>query len=638
MDEQNEWEEDTKQFTDRRWWRCKKAELGDAVWTAFSICRGHDRGRSEAYGRMRALYETGLTGDEGDRIEADGYSSMVSRDNIIGSIVDTANSKLLVHEPAPVCQTTGGNVILRLQAEKLSEWTKEAARQIGVYSEVPAAWLDASICGSGAVRVFERDGAPAIEQSFCEDIYVDPLEARNRAVMTYYQIRVMDRQVLIGLYPEKKGKIAAASASSSEEITEDHLAVSDEQSTADMVTVVLAWRVAPNKRTPGRHVVVLHGGIENVVLDDCEYKDTEAPFVFMHYRHRPRRFWGMGLASMLAPIQAEIDTLGEIIDVTLDTFVPQVWIDGEAVKMKEVDDELGMYYRYEGQPPHFFDPSGQAAQGQRQWQETRIQRGYHIAGVSSTEAGAMKESGLDSGKALRVHQDIKSQRLVMQHKQIEEAYKEVFRRMIAIADRIVEREDEDGERSSDHTNEDRMRYLAGEGDELEELSYEDVRIRDAMYKIEIFPISQLADTPAGRTQQVTEWMNAGLIQGDEALEAMQIPDLKRITDMRTAVQRWAKVLVERAMVGKAGPNDVTSMDDLETIIQYGTVMHSKARMDGTDVDYLENLRNLIARAVDFQAQAMPPAPAPAGPGAPAPAPPAMDPMAMPPGPPPMGPM
>lgn len=632
------------ELSDRRWWRCDyddeddNEELGNAVWTAFDVARQHDRGRRDMYARMRAIYETGLVGDGEDFIEAHGSTSHASRDNITASIVDTAMSKLLEGRPAPLAQTSGGSMELRRTAELLTEWTEAAVEEMGVYPLVEEVAKDAMICGSCALRVFERDGEPAAEIAFCDDIYVDPLEAHQHSVMTYYQVRVMDRSVLAGIFPDQKGEIMAASSSNADEITAEQVAVSDDGSTADMVTVVMAWRVAPNKREPGRHVIVLHGAARgNLVLQDIEYPDHRPPFVFFHYRRVTRKFWGIGLVAMLAPIQAEIDDLGEIVDETLQTFVPQVWMQEGSV-VEKVDDELGTYRTYNGTPPVFFDPSAQAAAGQRQWQETRMQRGYHLAGVSSTEAGAMKEAGLDSGKALRIHQDIKSQRLVMQHRTIEDAYRDIFRRVIDVADQIVAGEDSAGEAANDTTERARMTYLAGKGEELKELSFADVRIRDAMFKIDIFPISKLADSPAGRQQQVTELMNAGLLAGDEALDALDFPDLKGITTMRTATQKWAKTLCEKAAAGQAGPDDVTSLDDHATIIRYGTILHSKARLEDADVDDLEALRQVIVRAQDYQLDAQQAAQAAAAPPAAPPMGPEMAPPGMPPGAPPAMPM
>lgn len=252
-----------------------------------------------------------------------------------------------------------------------------------------------------------------------------------------------------------------------------------------------------------------------------------------------------------------------------------------------------------------------------------MQRGYHLAGVSSTEAGAMKEAGLDSGKALRVHQDIKSQRLVMQHRELEDAYRDIFRRIIDVADQIVAGEDASGDASSKATKSDRMTYLAGAGDELQEMSFSDVRIRDAMFKIDIFPVSKLSDSPAGRQAEVMDLMNAGLLEQDEALDVLDFPDLKRLTSLRNASQRWAKTLCEKASYGEVGPDVVTSLDDHGTIISYGTILHARAMIEGADVDDLESLRQVIARAVDFQARAQaamqPPAPAPGmPPGSPSP--------------------
>jgi len=616
---------DTKQPSDLRWWKAKRGETADAVWSAFEIARDHDEGRRDRYTRCRQIYESGISEASDENTDTDDSVSHVSRDNIVASIIETAESKLLEHRPDPMILTSGGNPELRQQAELLTQWTKAACEEIGLHDVVEKAWMEAMVCGSGAYRVFERDGEPACEIVFCEDVFVDPEEAHHECVMTYYRQQVIDRGVLVEMYPDHKGSIEGAASSAATEIEREKRLAANDSSTADMVTVVTAWRVAPSKRRPGRVAVVLHGGQSNVLLDNGEYDDRRPPFTFFHYRRRSRAFWGTGLVTMLAPIQAEIDEMGEIIDESLSSFVPQAWVEEGSVKVKEVDDETGCYYTYSGKPPLFFDPSGQAAMGQRQWQETRMQRGYHMAGVSSTEAGAMKEAGLNSGKALNVHQDIKSQRLVRKSMHIEDGYKDGFRRVIDVADQIVADEDERGDDPEEHVTDARMVYLAGSGEDLRELSYFDARISDAMFKCEIYPVSKLADSPAARFQQVTEMMNSGLFEQEEGLDLLDFPDVKAATEARLATKRWARKLVDLAARGEKMAAEVSPLDDLPEIIRYGTVTHALMRYEGVSLEKLQNVRDVITRAESEQRKltAPPPGAPPAG-AAPAPPPPGAD--------------
>lgn len=608
-------------MVERRWWRIDEdGDVAAAVWSAYDAVRKNDEGRRDAYARLRALYETGIGGVHDEGVGDDSGES-VSKDNIVGSILDTAAAKLLESRPDPMILTSGGDVALQRQADQLSDWTSAAARDIGLHDKMEAAWMEAEQVGTGAVRVYERDGEPAVEVAFCEDIFVDAIEAHHDAVMTYYQDRTIDRSVLAEHYPEHREAIGQASAADTADVEHAMAALDSDGSTADMVSVVQAWRVAASRAVPGKFVVVLHsktGG--DLLLHSEEYPSRKAPFVFMHYKKRSRRFWGMGLAIMLAPIQAEIDDLAEIVDGTLESFIPSAWLQEGSTKVKEQSDETGMHYTYSGEKPYFFDPSGAAAQGQRSRENERIQRGYHMAGVSAMESGAQKESGLNSGRAILAAGDARSQRLLRQHRSIEDAYEDAFSRIIDVADAITEGETQAGKSAPEHQQKARMAYLAGKGDDLRELPYTEARISEAMFRCTVWPISKLSKSPQGRMQEVGELANMGSLEPDEVLELLDFPDVKAVTEARNAVPRWARRLVEMALTDGPMADEVSPMDDLGTIISFGTVMHAKARLKGTDLEALQDLRDLVTRAESLQQQAIeaaqPPAPPMAPPGMP----------------------
>ena len=624
-------------MTERRWWRIEEdSEVAPAVWTAYSYARQNDEGRRDGYSRLRALYETGIGGTDDDGANDDSSES-ISKDNIVGSILDTAAAKLLESRPDPMILTSGGDVALQRQADQLSDWTAAAAEDIELHHKMEKAWMEAEQVGSGAVRIYERDGEPAAEVAFCEDIHVDPLEAHHDAVMTYYQTRTIDRTVLAEHYPERKEAIGAASAAEEEDIEFAMAGIGTAESTSDMVSVVQAWRVASSRAQPGRFVVVLHsknGG--DILLHSEGYLSRKAPFVFMHYKQRSRKFWGLGLAVMLAPIQAEIDDMAQIVDETLESFVPQVWVPEGSVKIKSVDDDTGKWNEWAGQtPPILFDPAGQAAAGQRSRENERIQRGYHMAGVSAMESGAQKEAGLNSGRAILAAGDARSSRLLRQHRAIEDGYEDAFSRIIEVADAIVEGETAAGDKAPDHTKRARMSYLAGKGDDLRELPYTEARISNAMFKCTVFPISKLSKSVPGRIQEVGELANMGALEPGEVLELLDFPDVKAATESRNAVPRWARMLCEKALSDGPMADEVSPLDDLDTIISFGTVLHAKSRIRGIDLEALQDLRDVITRAESMKQDAIEAAAEAAAPPPAPPMPPGMPPdqMAPPPGPP-----
>ncbi|MGB0971633.1 MAG: hypothetical protein ACPGVG_11815, partial [Mycobacterium sp.] len=534
------------------------------------------------------------------------------RDNITASIVDTAASKLLENRPSPEVLTAGGDPVLQRQAENLTSWTDAAVREVGMHGCVEKAWLEAEEVGTGAFRIFERNGAPACEVVYCDEVFVDPYEAKNDAVLTYYRARRMDRTILRGMYPEHEGAIASADMHDGERFDAEDVAPADSDAgTADMVLVVEGYRLAlsDDDHDAGRYVVC----IEGQVLDDVPYESTAAPFVFMRWRDRPRAFWGIGLVEQTAGIQRQIDEHESVVDEALELLVPSVHYEEGSVKIEQVDNGVAKFYaRTPGsQPPALFAPGAAAIQGHEMRGTSLIQRAYQLTGVSDMEAGAQKPAGLNSGRAQLVYQDIKSQRLLRQGRSLEDAYTEGFRRLIEVADGIEAGGDKGKAK-------DRMRYLAGKGEKLQEISFGEARIADALYRVRVFPVSKLASSPAARLEQVQDMMNAGMIEQEEALELLDFPDVEAYTSRRTAAKRWARMMVDTAVVEGPVADLLTPYDDLGEVLAYGTQRHAQAMMAGSDPDDLTDLRELLAQANALIAAATPPPPPQMPPGAPPP--------------------
>ena len=598
-----------------------------ALFMAYETARDHRHGaeRSQSYDALRDMYTVGVqtygvgdAGPEGGPIE-------VSRHNILSSVIDTAASKLLEHRPDPQVLTSGGDAILQEQARDLTDWCAAAARECDLHRVVELAAVEAMIVGTGAFRVFERDGAPACEIAYCDSIYVDPLEARHDAVLTYYQERRMDRSVLAERFPEHAERIANADVASTSSMSEEGPAATDTdrmEGTSDMVSVVLAWRCGTGSDRHGRHVIALR----DVVLHDEPYETQDAPFTFIRWRQRPRSFWGIGLCESLAGMQEQVDRHTETIDETLDAMPPAIMAPTGSIKREQVDDGIARIYYYEGQqPPTIWAPGAQAVQGHAAREAATKEAMYALAGVSSMEAGAQKPAGLNSGRAQLVHQDIKSQRLLRQHRDIEDAYRDAFTRLIRVADRILEADDAADGGEDETRNHDRMVYLSGKGEDLREIAFADVRIREALYRVQVFPVSKLPDSPAGRLEFVQEMINAGILGPDDALDLFDMPDVEGAIKSRIATKRHARRLVDHAITRGPTVEMMGTLDDLAEIMRYGTQRYAASKMDGATDDDLGDLRDLLAQAEAFQrqaaeqaqAQAQAQAPAPGGPQAPA---------------------
>jgi hypothetical protein len=124
-----------------------------------------------------------------------------------------------------------------------------------------------------------------------------------------------------------------------------------------------------------------------------------------------------------------------------------------------------------------------------------------------------------------------------------------------------------------------------------------------MFRCTVFPISKLSKSPAGRMQELGELANMGVLDPDEILELLDYPDVKAATSNRNAVPRWARMLCEKALSDGPMANEVSPLDDLDTMISFGTVLHAKSRLRGIDLDALQDLRDVITTAESMKRSA-----------------------------------
>jgi hypothetical protein len=614
---------------DRRWWQHKDTKRAhEGLWRAYEHARASDVDRPEQYRALRNYYSDGVQQYK-VRGSADSGDINVSRHNLLASVCDTAATKVLDHRPDPEVLTSGGSTKEQKQAKDLSRWTAAASTSARLAHVVEEAGREAILNGTGAFRIFERYGRPATEIVYCDHVFVDPLEAWNQAVMTYYWERLVDREVLLGMFPSSKQHImgakgvatAAASSGQPDPLT----------GTSDMVLVVQAWRIAvsDDPADAGRFAIATESGI----LHSEAYESEDAPFVFLRWRYRPRHHFGIGIGHMLAGIQEQIDRHTETVDRSLDAMTPSYWVQGDSVVTEQIDDGIARVYKYNGNtPPVLFAPGSQAVQGHTQREQYLTELVYQLSGVSSMEAGAQKPAGLNSGVAQRVHQDIKSDRLREQVQQVRDAYEEAYRRIILVADQIVE-----GKRDRDHKGKSRLRYLAGAGKALDELDYSDVRIRDTLYRVQVFPISKLPQSPSGRREAVQDMINSQMIPPDLGLKLLDMPDIDAFLAERTSRRDHAHFLVDKALAGRDAAKWLTADDDVAEVVRYGQQMRAKVMLsvDTEDPDeafeQVEVLRELLGVAIAYQTQAAEAmAPPPASPAAPPAGPPGMPPMPAPP--------
>lgn len=315
-----------------------------------------------------------------------------------------------------------------------------------------------------------------------------------------FQVKYIDRELLISMYPDCEDALSRTPSAST--------GYFGEQLTTDLVKVVECWHLNGKN---GRHTIC----VENDTLMDEVWKRDRFPIVWSHWDlPRPTGFWGGSMVERLAPIQQSINKHRSNIDRIMHAFgVPRIIVDAAAgIPKNWISNEIGEVLTIQNgaNPPQVIAPPPLLNE-HLQLMQIDIQRAFDEVGISQASATARKPTGINSGVGVREVLEIGSERLVMYGLRWEEFHMNIIR--VAL--------DEVREIKNFTVDVPSKQYR-------DELNWKDINLDDDAYTLQCFPVSLLPTTPAGRYERITEMMAGGLINREQGLELLQVPDMENL--------------------------------------------------------------------------------------------------------------
>jgi hypothetical protein len=514
------------------WWKVKKSEVHEAV---FSLLKKLDQDqsyrRNDNYKHMRLYGNFDFVNLKMYQyFKAEPSASVQNRVtlNVVQSMIDTVVSKVTKNKPKPMFLTDGGDWSMQKRAQKLTQFVEGQFQMTEFYAKSAVAFLDSCIFGTGCLKVF-RDGSDIkVERVFIDEIKVDDQESVYGHPRQMHQTKFIHKDVLKEMFP---GNDAAIDAASNSDISPLNTTM---QATSDMIMVVESWRL-PSKKdaTDGKHAI----SIGNHTLWTEPYTKSYFPFVFFRWSLRPLGFFGQGLAEQLSGIQLEINKILRTIQVSMHLVsVPKIFVEaGSKVVAQHLDNKIGGIIYYNGQPP-VEGKLGTIPPELFSHLDRLYQRAFEIAGVSQLSATAAKPAGLNSGKALRVYNDMETERFMSVMQRYEQAFLDAAKIMIDLAKEIYEENPE--------------YQVRVKGKKFfDSIKWSDINLDADQYLMSVFPVSALSMNPAARLQDVQELLQAGFIGQDEALKLLDFPDLQSFYNLRNApaedIDRIIEQFIER---------------------------------------------------------------------------------------------
>ncbi len=509
--------------------------------------------------------------------------------NLVQSAADTLVSRISQSRPTPVFLTDNSDYKERNLAKKLNNFILGEFYQTKAYEKASIALRDALVCGTGVIKIYEsQDHKVALERRLLTELFVDPNEARDGDPRQLYELKLVDREVLIDMF-DQKSMIESAPQSFPDNSQDSS------KSVADLVMVVEGWRLPSSPGAgDGRHTIACMSG---TLLDEAWEKD-KFPFVFLHYSPRLVGFWAQGLAEQLMGTQIEINSLLHTITRAIKLVgVPRIFMEASSkVNGAAFNNEIGTIIKYTGMKPEYevapCVPQELYAQLQR-----LIDYGYQQCGVSSLQATSQKPAGLNSGEAIRSYDDISTDRFASLSRRYDNLFIDLAYAITDLAKDICEREG-------------KYQTIYPGKDGTKKIDLPKASILQDPFVIQAFNTSSLPREPAGRMQKVSEMIQAGMISIKEGRRLLDYPDLGQIEKLANASEERIYQMLDAIVEdGEYTPPDTFLDLQLanEIVVQYYN-LYGSAKLEE---EKMEMFRTYFTQ-VQTLVQAATPPPMPAG--------------------------
>lgn len=501
--------------------------------------------------------------------------------NVIGSMIDTAASKITKNKPRPYFLTDGADWSLKRKGEKLTKFIDGVFYGCDFYSKTAMAFKDSAIFGTGCIKIFSQNGAVKAERVFIDEIRVDDTECLYGEPLQMHQQKWIHKEVLKATFPSSASAIEIATSP-----LNPNNSYTTSATKGDMLLVIESWKKPSGGKVKGKHTIC----IQNETLFEEEWDKDYFPFIFFRWNQKSIGFFGQGIAEQLTGLQLEINKILRTIQVSMHLVsVPKIFVEASSkIVSAHLNNKIGGIIKYAGQPPTE-GALGTVPAELFSHLDRLYSRAYEIVGISQLSAQSEKPPGIDSGKALRTLNDVQAERFNCVQKDYESQFIHASKIMVDLIKQIAEE------------TKDFSIKVPGKKF-LETINWADVQLEDDQYMLQIFPTSALSQEPSARFQEVQELLQAGFIAKEDGLKLLDYPDLQSYYNMANAgvedIERQIELMVEKGEYQTPEPYQN---------LQYGITKMQQAylmyRQDGAPEEMLDLFRRWIEDAKELMDKA-----------------------------------
>lgn len=525
--------------------------------------------------------------------------------NICYSITNTIRNRICSFRPRAQFIPNGGNLAAERGAEDMTNMCDAWAVETKYQAQASLMFRDLLTCDGGVLKAYEEDDKVKCNRFPPWEFYFDQAESIYDEPECAYHVSYITLEQAAAKYGIEENILVASTVSAPAGI----IYIQNRQ----MVRQIEAWRRAhgeypkelgedatPEDKeshakaakhfTMGRHTLTVG---EQLVSDD-DWKYDGFPLIKRVFDENAVGTWGTGPVRMLRADQLELikeqETLRRAHEGSSTTIV-QVQ-DGEDGPTK-VSNEWVRIERYKNAPAIINTPPA-VNQERYQYVDLIWKKAYDKIGISQFLAAGTKQPGTTSAVAIDASSEMQSDRLAL--------CSQIWESMAPEAATWWWRLTRDMAKRDGQT---KPKFRSVSNGVWRDLVFEDLV---SEWEIRPFPSSIFGQTVSGRLNKAMQAVQAGWIERDDALRAIDVPDLKPITDLILAPKLYMEALVDNILERNKfdRPEPYIKPEDMQSyaVKRYLLAACSKS-------NYPEANMATLRRLIDSLSP--PPAPVPAAP-------------------------
>jgi len=571
-----------KSPTRKRWWQSSPEDVGsDLSNYCASLETAQQRDRylgmvfeQLATGRAPQSYGLSMSG----RVKGDMATALFSppSENYVAMAVDVFANKIGKNQPflewIPV-SVSDTNV--RAGCKQATDYVDQLFNDLNTWPMVAQAFKDATIHGTGYIKVSGSDGKVTLTRIQDDEELLDPTAGdspRNYQYRTF-----VDRYTAIDLYgdtDEKREKLEGATGCHQGFYALD-------VGYDDILALCEGYYEPSPDGKPGRHVVSI---AETVLLDEPWTDDL--PVARFKFEPIAGCAKGQGVPEMMLPLQREVDRIADNLAEQERRFA---WCKVQVRRADNIDpDSLtdNSIIEYNDKPA-LFEQGVAPTKELYQQLDKKGQQALLRVGISGNAAQGTTPEGIDSGVAILANQQIDDVRHIAVAQRLEAFVEQLGKLIIQAAGKYKP-----------------VVYAQGK-----KLPWPDVANDQKKAKARAFKMSGLPQSIPGRKQALADMLRNGEIDKVTYRRAIGTDEVRPTADAITVAEDFVAYQLDLMVeTGKFQPP--IKFQDYQRALQAAQARVMRERMNGLAEDRVQLLAMYAGMLAERMAESPPPVPGP----------------------------